>query len=75
MRKILFSRKLGLSILLAALLVSLLPATAFAASKDDPYAAMPSFGILTEKGLEWRNADTGYRVVIEDDIDLLTEAE
>ena len=36
---------------------------------------MPSFGILTEKGLEWRNADTGYRVVIEDDIDLLTEAE
>ncbi|MBQ6612079.1 MAG: TPM domain-containing protein [Oscillospiraceae bacterium] len=75
MRKILFSRKLGLSILLAALLVSLLPAAAFAASKDDPYAAMPSFGILTEKGLEWRNADTGYRVVIEDDIDLLTEAE
>ena len=49
MRKILFSRKLGLSILLAALLVSLLPAAAFAASKDDPYAAMPSFGILTEK--------------------------
>ena len=75
MRKILFSRKLGLSILLAALLVSLLPAAAFAASKDDPYADMPSFGILTEKGLEWRNADTGYRVVIEDDIDLLTEAE
>ncbi len=75
MRKPTFFQKLFLLLLPAVLLLSLLPASADAAAKDDPFAAMPSLGILTDKGLEWRNADTGYRVVIEDDIDLLTEAE
>ena len=75
MRKPAFFQKLFLLLLPAVLLLSLLPASADAAAKDDPFAAMPSLGILTDKGLEWRNADTGYRVVIEDDIDLLTEAE
>jgi len=68
-------RKIGASLLLAVLLLSLLPAVSFAAAKDDPYAAMPSFGILTDTGLEWRNADTGFRVVILDEIDLLTPLE
>ncbi|MBQ4016478.1 MAG: TPM domain-containing protein, partial [Oscillospiraceae bacterium] len=75
MRKPAFFQKLFLLLLPAVLLLSLLPASADATAKDDPFAAMPSLGILTDKGLEWRNADTGYRVVIEDDIDLLTEAE
>ena len=75
MRKPVFSRKLGASVLLLLLLLSLLPAAAFAAPNANPYSAMPSLGILTDTGLEWRNADTGYRVVIEDDIDLLTPTE
>ena len=74
MRKSVFFRKLGAGVLLAVLLLSLVPA-AFAAPKDDPYAAMPSLGILTDTGLEWRNADTGYRVVIMDEIDLLSPPE
>lgn len=74
MRKARIFRKLGAGVLLAVLLLSLVPA-AFAASKDDPYSAMPSLGILTDTGLEWRNADTGYRVVILDDIDLLSATE
>ena len=67
MRKPAFFQKLFLLLLPAVLLLSLLPASADAAAKDDPFAAMPSLGILTDKGLEWRNADTGYRVVIEDE--------
>ena len=75
MRKSVFSRKLAFSVLLLVFLISLLPASAFAAPKTDPYSAMPSLGVLTDSGLEWRNADTGYRVVIEDEIDLLTPQE
>ena len=36
---------------------------------------MPNFGSITETGLTWKNSKTGFRVVIDDDIDLLTSAE
>ena len=77
MRKFLFSRSCRLTLILLVLL-SLLPlqAVGFAAGKnDDPFSSIPNFGSITDTGLVWRNSATGYRVVIEDEIDLLTSVE
>ena len=59
------------------LLLPQLRAVSFAATKSgtDPYLNMPNFGSITETGLTWKNSKTGFRVVIDDDIDLLTSAE
>ena len=41
----------------------------------ESFSSMPNFGVLTENGLEYKNSSTGYRVVILDEIDLLTASE
>ena len=66
-----------LAFLLSLLLLFTLPQPlCYAAQKnDDPFINMPNFGTITENGLTWRNSKTGFRVVIEDDIDLLSSAE
>ena len=63
--------------LLVLLVLPQLKSSCFAAPKDslDPYLNMPNFGSITENGLIWKNSKTGFRVVIEDDIDLLTSDE
>ena len=64
---------------LAALFLLLAAASpvCFAAPKSssDPFMNTPSFGSITDNGLTWRSSATGFRVIIEDDIDLLTSAE
>ena len=66
-------------LLLLLLLFSspLLPGTVCSAAggTDDPFSSLPNFGSITENGLTWRNSATGFRVVIEDDINLLSSAE
>ena len=63
--------------LLVLLVLPQLKCFCYAAPKDsfDPYLNMPNFGSITENGLTWKNSKTGFRVVIEDDIDLLTSSE
>ena len=76
MRKISGTRVLSLLVMLLALLTLVQP-VCFAAGKNssDPYTDMPNFGSITDNGLTWRNSATGFRVVIEDDIDLLSTVE
>ena len=59
------------------LLLPQLRAVSFVAPKSgtDPYLNMPNFGSITETGLTWKNSKTGFRAVIEDELDLLTAAE
>ncbi len=66
-----------LSLLLLLLLLTPLQSFCYAAPKgsSDPYLNMPNFGSITENGLTWKNSKTGFRVVIEDELDLLTAAE
>ena len=65
------------SLLLLLLLLTPLQSLCYAAPKNstDPYLNMPNFGSVTENGLTWKNSKTGFRAVIEDDLDLLTAAE
>ena len=60
-----------------SLLLLLLQSFCYAAPKgnSDPYLNMPNFGSITENGLTWKNSKTGFRAVIEDELDLLTAAE
>lgn len=73
------SRRTVLALLIVLLLFSspLLPGSVcLAAGKtDDPFSSIPNFGSITENGLTWRNSATGFRVVIEDEIDLLSSTE
>ena len=69
------SGKPGLSAVLLLLLVFLLPISALAAPQDAPRSAARELAAQTGAGLEWRNDDTGFRAVIMDEIDLLTEQE
>ena len=66
-----------LSLLLLLLLLTPLQSFCYAAPKgsSDPYLNMPNFGSITENGLTWKNSKTGFRAVIEDELDLLTAAE
>ena len=66
-----------LSLLLLLLLLTSLQSFCYAAPKgsSDPYLNMPNFGSITENGLTWKNSKTGFRAVIEDELDLLTAAE
>ena len=66
-----------LSLLLLLLLLTPLQSFCYAAAKgsSDPYVNMPNFGSITENGLTWKNSKTGFRAVIEDELDLLTAAE
>ena len=66
-----------LSLLLILLLLTPLQSFCYAAPKgsSDPYLNMPNFGSITENGLTWKNSKTGFRAVIEDELDLLTAAE
>ena len=66
-----------LSLLLLLLLLTPLQSFCYAAPKgsSDPYLNMPNFGSITETGLTWKNSKTGFRAVIEDELDLLTAAE
>ena len=66
-----------LSLLLLLLLLTPLQSFCYAAAKgsSDPYLNMPNFGSITENGLTWKNSKTGFRAVIEDELDLLTAAE
>ena len=66
-----------LSLLLLLLLLTPLQSFCYAAAKgsSDPYLNMPNFGSITEDGLTWKNSKTGFRAVIEDELDLLTAAE
>ena len=66
-----------LSLLLLLLLLTPLQSFCYAAPKgsSDPYVNMPNFGSITENGLTWKNSKTGFRAVIEDELDLLTAAE
>ena len=66
-----------LSLLLLLLLLTPLQSLCYAAPKgsSDPYLNMPNFGSITENGLTWKNSKTGFRAVIEDELDLLTAAE
>jgi uncharacterized protein len=66
-----------LSLLLLLLLLTPLQSFCYAAPKGsrDPYLNMPNFGSITENGLTWKNSKTGFRAVIEDELDLLTAAE
>ena len=66
-----------LSLLLLLFLLTPLQSFCYAAPKgsSDPYLNMPNFGSITENGLTWKNSKTGFRAVIEDELDLLTAAE
>lgn len=66
-----------LSLLLLLFLLTPLQSFCYAAAKgsSDPYLNMPNFGSITENGLTWKNSKTGFRAVIEDELDLLTAAE
>ena len=66
-----------LSLLLLLLLLTPLQSFCYAAPKgsSDPYLNMPNFGSITKNGLTWKNSKTGFRAVIEDELDLLTAAE
>ena len=66
-----------LSLLLLLLLLTPLQSFCYAAPKgsSDPYLNMPNFGSITENGLTWKNSKTGFRAVIEDELDLLTTSE
>ena len=66
-----------LSLLLLLFLLTSLQSFCYAAAKgsSDPYLNMPNFGSITENGLTWKNSKTGFRAVIEDELDLLTAAE
>ena len=66
-----------LSLLLLLLLLTPLQSFCYAAPKgsSNPYLNMPNFGSITENGLTWKNSKTGFRAVIEDELDLLTAAE
>ena len=66
-----------LSLLLLLLLLTPLQSFCYAAPKgsSDPYLNMPNFGSITENGLTWKNSKTGFRAVIEDELDLLTATE
>ncbi len=66
-----------LSLLLLLLLLTPLQSLCYAAPKgsSDPYLNMPNFGSITENGLTWKNSKTGFRAVIEDELDLLTASE
>ena len=46
-----------------------------AGKNDDPFSSIPNFGSITDTGLIWRNSSTGFRIVIEDEIDLLSSSE
>ena len=76
MRRFSVYRVLSLLAMLLMLLILVQPVS-FAAGKNstDPYTDMPNFGAITDTGLTWRNSATGFRVVIEDDIDLLSTEE
>ena len=66
-----------LSLLLLLFLLTPLQSFCYAEPKgsSDPYLNMPNFGSITENGLTWKNSKTGFRAVIEDELDLLTAAE
>ena len=66
-----------LSLLLLLFLLTPLQSFCYAAPKgsSDPYLNMPNFGSITENGLTWKNSKTGFRAVIEDELDLLTTSE
>ncbi len=66
-----------LSLLLLLFLLTPLQSFCYAAPKgsSDPYLNMPNFGSITENGLTWKNSKTGFRAVIEDELDLLTAVE
>ena len=68
---------LALLLLLLLFFSPLLPAPVCSAAgkNDDPFSSVPNFGSITENGLTWRNSATGFRVVIEDEIDLLSSTE
>ena len=65
------------SLLLLLLFLTQLHSLCYAAPKGstEPYFNMPNFGSVTQNGLTWKNSQTGFSVVIEDDLDLLTASE